>query len=55
MYSRCKVCDKTYRFNFIAQFPDENYCPRCEQEIIICLMEMEELDEEREDNEESTD
>lgn len=53
MYSRCKVCDRTYGLDFLSRFPDEKYCHVCEMEIMICLMEMEELDEVGEENEEN--
>lgn len=43
--SRCKVCNKIYSLNFISQFPGEDYCPTCEGEIMVCLMELEELEE----------
>ena len=56
MYTKCKVCDKTYRFHFLSQFPDEGYCPTCEHEIILCILEMEERDndEEKEEEDETT-
>lgn len=46
---RCKVCNREYDLNFLSHFPDEHYCHGCEQEILDCIKEMEERDEEKED------
>jgi len=43
---RCKVCDRKYNFHFLAHFPDEDYCPRCEFTILETIREMEEMEEE---------
>ncbi len=43
--SRCRICDTRYYLNYIARFPDEDYCPMCEAEISLCLMELEEIEE----------
>ncbi len=47
--SRCKICDTIYHLNYIARFPDEDYCPSCEAEISLCLMELEDFEEEEND------
>lgn len=48
--SRCRICNWEYDTNFLPHFPGESYCQVCEIEILICLREMEELDEEEEDD-----
>ena len=48
---RCKICDWVYEMKSTARFPDEHYCPYCEAEIVICLMEMEEWEETEEEME----
>ena len=43
--NRCKICDKHYEMNFFSHFPDENYCFKCEAEILVCIWEMDEMDD----------
>jgi len=35
----CKVCDVRYK-EFFASFPDEDYCPMCEESILLLILEM---------------
>ena len=47
--SRCKVCNRQYEMNFLARFQGEGYCPLCEEEIVTCLMELENPEEEEDE------
>lgn len=48
--SRCKVCNRMYSMSFLARFPDEDYCPTCEWEIVQCLIELEDHEEVEDDH-----
>jgi len=47
--NRCKICNTRYHLNYEARFPGEDYCSTCEMEIILCLLELEELEEEEDE------